>query len=217
MLGRAIFIAGAGLATALTIIGAPVAGVVALAVSLSIGLAVDRIYTIYGVEGEHLTPYMTRLVIGRLRLHIFWRGDRDPDPHDHPWGFWTFPLVTYMEEVTQVDEEATALMDWMGLEPGVLVSQRIVKRFRLHYRPATHTHRVIGAVRESTSPDSPVRTWEQTDKPIITIVWTERVSRKWGFFARCEGFFRWVPWRKYVYEGGNEAACAPIPGENRDD
>jgi hypothetical protein len=33
------------------------------------------------------SPYMTRIWIGRLRLHIFYRGDTEPDAHDHPWEF----------------------------------------------------------------------------------------------------------------------------------
>lgn len=168
-------------------------------------------HTIYGVEGAHRTPYMTRWVLGRLRLHIFWRGDADPDPHDHPWGFWTFPLVTYEEEVTSGPEESMALAEFLGIDPGVFVTRHVLKRFRLHYRPAEHTHRVIGAVRDATGPDDPFIRWEPTGKPIITIVWTEKESREWGFLARCEGFFRWVPWRRYVYEGGNGAACEPIP------
>lgn len=56
---------------------------------------------IYGKEDEHATPYMTRYWIGRLRLHIFHRGDQDPDCHDHPWDFWTFPLTPYVEEVAE--------------------------------------------------------------------------------------------------------------------
>ncbi len=32
-------------------------------------------HTIHGVDGEHSEPYMTRVWIGRLRLHVFYRGD----------------------------------------------------------------------------------------------------------------------------------------------
>src|SRR5690606_161477 len=56
---------------------------------------------IYGKEDDHATPYMTRYWIGRLRLHIFHRGDQDPDCHDHPWSFWTFPFTPYVEEVLE--------------------------------------------------------------------------------------------------------------------
>ena len=40
------------------------------------------------------SKYMTRVWFGRLRVHVFYRGDADADPHDHPWDFWTFPLTS---------------------------------------------------------------------------------------------------------------------------
>ncbi len=79
------------------------------------------------------SPYMTRLLIGRLRLHIFHRPDGDPDPHDHPWHFTTFPLTSYVEEVTRRLEDGT-----------VDVRHETVRAFRLHRRPATYLHRVLG-------------------------------------------------------------------------
>lgn len=51
--------------------------------------------------------YLTRIKLSpkikgyRLMLHIFWEGDPDPDCHDHPWDFYTFPLVSYDEEVLE--------------------------------------------------------------------------------------------------------------------
>lgn len=113
--------------------------------------------TIYDREGEG-TPYMTRIWIGRLRLHIFHRGDADPDAHDHPWDFWTFPFNSYVEEV--VEPCATALFDpaqggrqdgyWQSgpldqpARPAPLpVTRRVVKAWRWHFRPAEHTHRVL--------------------------------------------------------------------------
>lgn len=71
------------------------------------------------------TPYLTRIILGPLRIHVFHRGDADPDCHDHPADFWTFPLVSYVE----------------GFPDG---STRIVKAFRLHHRRAEFAHRVIG-------------------------------------------------------------------------
>ena len=53
---------------------------------------------IYGRE-ETTTLYLLRVKLtpktrwGQLYLHIFHRGDQDRCPHDHPWDFWTFPLV----------------------------------------------------------------------------------------------------------------------------
>lgn len=105
-------------------------------------------------------PYMTRLRIGRFRLHIFHRGDLDPDPHDHPFDFWTFPLASYPEEVE-----------------GEI---RIVKAFRLHYRPANYTHRVLS---------------REDGRKVITLVWTSKPYRDWGFTV--EG--KKIPWKDYIY------------------
>src|SRR5690606_6991910 len=91
------------------------------------------VQTIYGADG--VSPYMTRAWIGRLRLHVFHRGDEDPDPHDHPWDFWTFPLTAYVEEVVEAAPGFTGLRQRRS---------RLVSAFRLHHRPAEHTHRVIG-------------------------------------------------------------------------
>lgn len=209
MLGLSLLLTGAATAVLVAAFASPIAGLLVLGAFWLIALAVEKTYTIYGVEGEHQTPYMTRLVLGRLRFHIFWRGDADPDPHDHPWGFWTFPFVTYEEEVTAGVEDNLALAEFLGLDPGVFVTRNIVKRFRIHYRPPEHTHRVIGAVRETTGPDDPFRKWEPTGKPIVTIVWTEKVSREWGFLKHRGGIWCWVPWRKYIFEGGKDAPCAP--------
>ena len=68
---------------------------------------------IYGANGDHETVYMTRFWFGRLRFHIFHRGDADPDCHDHPWGFWTFPLRSYVEEVLEERLETR----WIPDEP----------------------------------------------------------------------------------------------------
>src|SRR3546814_1271720 len=41
---------------------------------------------------------------GQLLWHVFYRGDEDPDPHDHPWDFWTRPLFQgYYEELMEHD------------------------------------------------------------------------------------------------------------------
>lgn len=166
-----------------------------------LGFALD---TIYGVDGEHDTPYMTRATIGRLRLHIFWRGDADPDPHDHPWGFWTLPLTDYMEEV--VDDA------WVKDHIGEPTHYRPVKRdevvraWRLHYRPATHTHRVLGRAKRSkgTTVDNHWHIWPG---PVVTIVWRERESRPWGFLKLRDGRWCWQDWKAYVFEGGKHAPC----------
>lgn len=159
---------------------------------------------IYGAaDGTKQTVYMTRLWIGRLRFHVFHRGDQDPDCHDHPWGFWTFPLRSYVEEVVDLT---------VGEEP--VTRRQVVRAFRLHYRPATHTHRVLGPLagysidfeREGFSKLQAVPTVKAGLIP--TIVWTERPSRKWGFLKNRNGEWCWIAWKKYVYEGGKQAPCS---------
>lgn len=179
----------------------------------------EKFFGRHSIVGDDGSPYMTRYWIGRMRLHIFYRGDSDADPHDHPWDFWTFPLTSYVEEY--VDEAVTDAMAEManGYEGywgaprgyyGATEMQklklrlrderwRIVKAFKLHFRKATHTHRVIG----------------RHGKPgkIVTIVWRGKArGRKWGFLHRDEQGRRcWVPWRTYLYEGGKQAPCGPVP------
>lgn len=175
-------------------------------------------HTIYGANGEHDTPYMTRAWIGRLRLHIFHRGDADPDCHDHPWGFWTFPLTSYVEEVAE---------PWPFLGPNgearFSLRRVVVRAFRLHYRPATHCHRVIGratpaAIRLADGPGHISRhsflgVAITNDRKIITFVWRTGPSRKWGFLKNRDGKWCWTPWKEYVFNGGKHAPCEPTPVE----
>lgn len=171
---------------------------------------------IYGADGEHETPYMTRYWFGPVRFHIFHRGDQDPDCHDHPWDFWTFPLRTYVEEVLTPIRDAVA----EGREaPPVRYQRRqgIVRAFRLHYRPATYTHRVLGALTRFSSEGGQSSIQVHTGEDIIsympvgtipTIVWRSGIKRKWGFTKSDEtGKWCWVPWKKYAYEGGKSAPC----------
>lgn len=149
---------------------------------------------IYGKEGEYHTPYMTRYWIGRLRLHIFYRGDLDPDCHDHPWDFWTFPLTSYVEEVAYGDK-------------GVYSTQfEVVKAFRLHFRPATHTHRVIGRYQRDHS-EAIYGPAVAHGKRIVTIVWRSKKRRNWGFLKNRNGAWCWTDWRSYIFGGGKSAPC----------
>jgi len=141
--------------------------------------------TIYGADGDHDTPYLFRLWFGPLRLHVFHRGDEDPDPHDHPWDFWTFPLIGYMEEVT-VKSRFHGLPQFIPYH----TTERWVKPFRLHYRPAEHTHRVLSGKGK-----------------IVTIVIRGSIRRKWGFLKNRDGKWCWIAWKKYVYEGGKHGPC----------
>ena len=184
-------------------------------------ISFDRLF---GVDGEHRTPYMTRLRLGRLRLHIFHRGDADPDCHDHPWDFWTFPLTAYVEEV--VRKRVLTSMGWSYQDgpqetiPGgeIIVFRQVVPAFRWSFRPAVHTHRVLGRFDEWTTLEllsgafvaGQGRVPPQV-KPgrIVTIVWQGWQRRKWGFLKSRDGRWCWTPWKEYAFGGGKHAPCEP--------
>lgn len=159
--------------------------------------------TIYGVDGEHSTPYLTRLMLGRLRLHIFHRGDADPDCHDHPWDFWTFPLTAYVEEVVEN----------IGVGTPVWVRRhQVVQAFRISFRPATHTHRVLGRLDgwwPMVGALDPYGVPRVKPGRIVTVVWLGRSRRPWGFLKARDGRWCWVAWRDYVFNGGKHAPCEP--------
>lgn len=166
-----------------------------------------RRHTIIGDDG---TAYMTRYWIGRLRLHIFSRGDQDRDPHDHPWDFWTFPLTSYVEEVIQADFANNVRSHRSNWISHTGPYRRVVRAFRLHYRPATHTHRVLGrALMRRDKPGVPVcgvsgePLW--TTGKIVTIVWRGSKGRSWGFLKNRDGKWCWVSWQQYL--AGKDAPC----------
>lgn len=179
--------------------------------------------TIYGADGEHPTPYLTRIWIGRLRLHIFHRGDADPECHDHPWDFWTFPLTSYVEQVAERGLLSQGDYDpWAPRQIGYSLRQQVVRSFRLHHRPAEHCHRVLGRYRGW---DRGIRDQAESDPAnfgdgpvaehgsIITIVWQGRPRRKWGFLRNRDGRWCWTPWKDYVFGGGKQAPCEDGSGE----
>jgi hypothetical protein len=145
---------------------------------------------LHGREAGSKSLYMSQLILGSLRFHVFWRGDEDPDPHDHPWEFWTFPLTDYLEEVTdpETHEKHT----------------EIVTAFHWHHRPATYTHRVLRRVRNDLHGWD---FWTTYPGPIVTIVWTGPRTRSWGFLKTRDGKWCWVAWREYVFKGGKDAPC----------
>ncbi|MCW1412157.1 hypothetical protein OLZ32_27800 [Rhizobium sp. 1AS11] len=177
------------------------------------------IHTIFGVEGDHDTPYMTRAWFGRLRLHIFHRGDADPDCHDHPWDFWTFPLTSYVEEVAKPVTKGVAPLELLLLPPeNYTLSRQVVPAFRLTYRPATHCHRVIGRYSGvwfskggriySKSPIEPSGSPITDSRKVVTLVWRGGIGRKWGFLRNRDGKWCWTPWKEYVFGGGKDAPCS---------
>lgn len=161
------------------------------------------IHTVYGVEEEHDLPYLTRVWFGRLRLHIFHRGDNDPDPHDHPWEFWTFPLTSYVEEVYVPEYRRP----W---DHKIVSAQRrleLVERFKLHHRPATHCHRVLGGYYGLDAYSEGKATPMVDERKVVTIVWRGKIGRKWGFLKNRSGVWCWVPWKEYVFGGGKHGPC----------
>lgn len=166
--------------------------------------------TIYRLEtGDR---YMTRFWFGRLRLHIFHRGDEDPDPHDHPWDFWTFPLTPYVEEVAN-PQIAEPLQNTRKVGSGwsdtLIKHVQVVQAFRWNFRPATHTHRVLGAwngQRTGPGPDGMFPA-VKPGKKIVTIIWRSAEYRKWGFLKNRDSKWCWIGWRDYVVGGGKNAPC----------
>lgn len=163
--------------------------------------------TIYGRAGEHDTPYMTRVWIGRLRLHIFYRGDQDEDCHDHPWDFWTFPFTSYVEEVVAPDVARCVQNSELAIGASRRLPERylrVVRAFRLHHRPSTHCHRVLGRFSGKYVGGLPAI----NDRKIVTLVWRSGAERKWGFLKNREGKWCWTPWKEYVFGGGKDAPCS---------
>lgn len=160
--------------------------------------------------------------LGRLRLHIFHRGDQDPDCHDHPWDFWTFPLTPYVEEVAEPtgwgeyeangntysypldsDEARFSPLAAERGRPTYRKRWQVVPAWRLTFRPATHTHRVIGRYAGFEQSGVPVVAFA----PIVTLVWRGKDERKWGFLKHRDGKWCWVHWKSYVFGGGKSAPC----------
>lgn len=169
--------------------------------------------TIFGRDGEHGTPYMTRIWFGRLRLHIFHRGDYDEDCHDHPWDFWTFPLTPYVEQVAvQTGQKGDYDENHEKRERHVFEKTlQVVPAWRWTFRPAEHCHRVLFAAvrvrRETGAKDPAGFSYDYADRKIVTLVWRGKSRRKWGFLKNREGKWCWVGWREYVFGGGKGAPC----------
>jgi len=166
--------------------------------------------TIYGVDSEHDTPYMTRIRFGTpdgasLRLHMFHRGDADRDPHNHPWNFWTFPLTTYIEEETFSDDIVINAK-----------KRNIVRAWRWHYRPSSHLHRVLARGKERAimreQDDGgwlPGKQWQLVPGIAWTIIITGPKINAWGFLKIRDDGTCFVPWKEYIFAGGKHAPCEP--------
>lgn len=132
------------------------------------------------VAGEkYMDRYILYVAGFTARLHKFWRGDDDRAPHDHPWNFWTFPLVTYEEKLPIEQSEG-----WY--------EYRQVKAFRFHYRAAEFQHIVCGR-RPIFEGDDDVLGREDA-RPFWTLVFTGRRKRLWGFWPDEHTFIDYRKW-----------------------
>ena len=168
-----------------------------------------KLERVFGTRGK----YVTRLILGRLRVQKFHRGDEDPHPHTHPADFWTFPLVSYYEEVLTTNDKPHAV--WQGcerIEPGVAyIRLNRVERFRWHFRPADYCHRIMyptlanggsyhgytNQIISTLSVIEPARS-NNARWPIWTINWWGPKKQEWGFMV--DG--KIVPWREYIQAKG---------------
>lgn len=167
--------------------------------------------------------YMTRTWLGRLRKHTFWTGDPDPDCHDHPEGFYTFPLAPYVEEViapklaVMVRDNAEIFNESTICPSNSAVRYRqIVPAFRITYRPGAHAHRVLGRASAGAAaqyrqrvPDGVPDDLLYDPRPVTTLVWRERlkVPRDWGFFKNTDNRWCFDTAVKYIFKGGKNAPC----------
>lgn len=182
--------------------------------------------TIYGRDGEHGSPYMTRIWFWGLRLHIFHRPDLDEDCHDHPWDFWTIPLWPihgYVEEVAETVTHTYNPGSGAILQPPAEEhhkSLQIVPGWWPSFRPAEHCHRVLGAYKpglghvavqysigESGEPTGVTSNIIDPNRKIVTLVWRGKARRSWGFLKNRAGEWCWVAWRDYVFAGGKDGPC----------
>lgn len=124
------------------------------------------------IKGErYLERWFIYLLGFTIRVHKFYRGDDDRAPHDHPWGFITFPLTGYWE--AKYDDCRYQCKD-----------VQYVKPWRFHRRPSSYRHIVLGAVRNRGVDQYGREIWCEylTPVPFWTIVVTGRKDRSWGFY-----------------------------------
>lgn len=187
--------------------------------------------TVYGedpTKGGTRTPYMTALrVAPRRYIHIFWRSDFDPDHHDHPWEFWTYPIWPakgYYEEVIDVAPKGVKVTFYAGVmyNAGDRIKKiKLVEGRKWSHRQAEYAHRVLYPATIITPFTRNSRMdVEQTmcqgykdfgapsaDWPIVTYCVKGKPTREWGFHKTREGKSCWVPWKEYVHGTGRKTPC----------
>jgi hypothetical protein len=177
--------------------------VIGLKLLYKFGLVRDIYSDVYGdvyLRHIYLTP---RFKFGQLRIHYFFRGDTDVDPHDHRWDFWTFPLCRsgYLESVPDHN--------------GIMRANK-VPGFKVSHRPAEYAHLVLGMCEERNG------LHEVTPGAFATLMWIGPTRREWGFWPFASEAVRlgmldrpvgtsrrvFVPWRTYIAK-----RAPPVPME----
>jgi hypothetical protein len=137
-----------------------------------------------GADGD---PYLDRLRLIEtpwfaVFLHHIHRPDKDPDPHDHPWTFWSWVIAGSYREQMWPDKRLA----------GTGTGQYVIRergRWSLRHldRKAAHLIRDI-------------------DGPLWTLVITGRSggTESWGFWVHGE----FVPWRTYISANGAQEYAA---------
>lgn len=131
------------------------------------------------------SPYMTRYIIYlglvNLRLHKFYRGDKDRVSHTHPWWFITFPLSPYWEKV---------------YHHGKHVEDRVVYAYRPHWRPRSFEHRVVSGLRQVGKHPVHGPVMQEHKRPFWTIVLASGFAKEWGFYTPSG---KYIPYWEYTH------------------
>lgn len=138
----------------------------------------NRPFTSATIYGSAKTKYMKKIFLPfGWRIHIIYRGDEDPDPHDHPADFYTIPLKNYAEQVWGTNQGPSNI--------------NVRQRFKKYFVPATYRHRILG--REYGN-----------DFPLVTLVKWLPKRRDWGFwpYDPVKGYRTFVYWKTYLREKG---------------
>jgi len=103
-------------------------------------------------------------------LHHFIKGDRDPDPHSHPWCFTTLVLKGgYTDERWELDLSGDI----------VKVGEQVCRPGRFYSRKASHIHRVL----------------MEDGRTGWTLVFRGKRSCQWGFY-KGNRFCHWTDYLK---------------------
>jgi len=122
----------------------------------------------------YLTPLWFPI---RLFLHHIVRPDSDEHMHDHPWDFWTFPVMGgYLENGHRPRRGDVIGIHWLlklvGTDP-----EMGIRHGGWQFRPSTYRHRIVAVF---------PNTW--------TLVATRKAVREWGFWVKD----KFVPWFQYL-------------------